>query len=112
MSWMPDITNISLTVLIPVIMAIGAVFLAIQSVMGLVTEAQTRRVVNKRLQFKERFETTSEAMVELRKSRGLDKNGNLAMPLRWFNQLVVRSGLKFQPLRWFGMSAGQVWSRG
>ena len=106
MSWMPDITNISLTVLIPVIMAIGAVFLAIQSVMGLVTEAQTRRVVNKRLQFKERFETTSEAMVELRKSRGLDKNGNLAMPLRWFNQLVVRSGLKFQPLRWFGMSAG------
>ena len=72
MSWMPDIANISLTILIPSIMAIGAIFLAIQSVMGLVTEAQTRRVVNKRLQFKERFETTSEAMIELRKSRGLD----------------------------------------
>ena len=102
---MPDITNISLTILIPVIMAVGAIFLAIQSVLGLVTEAQTRRIVNKRLQFKDRFETTSEAMIELRKSRGLDREGNLSMPLRWFNQLVVRSGLKFQPLRWFGMSA-------
>ena len=106
MSWLPDITNLSLTILIPVIMAIGAAFLAIQSVMGLVTEAQTRRIVNKRLQFKERFETTSEAMIELRKARGLDRDGNLSMPLQWFNQLVVRSGLKFQPLKWFGMSAG------
>ena len=67
MSWLPDISQLSLTILIPVIMAIGAAFLAIQSVMGLVTEAQTRRIVNKRLQFKERFETTSEAMIELRK---------------------------------------------
>ena len=106
MSWLPDISQLSLTILIPVIMAIGAAFLAIQSVMGLVTEAQTRRIVNKRLQFKERFETTSEAMIELRKARGLDRDGNLSMPLQWFNQLVVRSGLKFQPLKWFGMSAG------
>ena len=45
-------------------------------------------------------------MIELRKARGLDDNGNFAMPLRWFNQLVVRSGLKFQPMKWFGMSAG------
>ena len=103
MSWLPDISQLSLTILIPVIMAIGAAFLAIQSVMGLVTEAQTRRIVNKRLQFKERFETTSEAMIELRKARGLDRDGNLSMPLQWFNQLVVRSGLKFQPLKWFGI---------
>ena len=106
MSWLPDFSSTSLTILVPVIMAIGAVFLAIQSVMGMVTEAQTRRIVNKRLQFKDRFETTSEAMIELRKARGLDDNGNFAMPLRWFNQLVVRSGLKFQPMKWFGMSAG------
>ncbi len=106
MSWLPDLSSTSLTILVPVIMAIGAVFLAIQSVMGMVTEAQTRRIVNKRLQFKDRFETTSEAMIELRKARGLDDNGNFAMPLRWFNQLVVRSGLKFQPMKWFGMSAG------
>ena len=91
--------------MIPVVMVIGAIFLAVQSVMGLMTEAQTQRIVNRRLQFKERFETNSEAMIELRKSRGLDKDGNLVMPLRWFNQLVVRSGLRLQPARWFGMSA-------
>lgn len=103
---LPDLSNISLFVLIPLIMVVGAIFLAIQSVLGLITEAQTQRVVNRRLQFKERFETTSEAMIELRKSRGLDKDGNLSMPLQWFNQLVVRSGLPFQPLRWFGASFG------
>ena len=54
MSWLPDLSSTSLTILVPVIMAIGAVFLAIQSVMGMVTEAQTRRIVNKRLQFKDR----------------------------------------------------------
>jgi tight adherence protein B len=39
-------------------------------------------------------------MIELRKSRGLDRDGNLAMSLRWLNQLIVRSGMKFQPARW------------
>lgn len=106
MSSLLDVSNVSITLLIPVIMAAGAIFLAIQSVLGVVTEAQTKRVVNRRLQFKERFETTSEAMIELRKIRGMDKDGNLAMPLQWFNQLVVRSGLPFAPLRWFGASAG------
>lgn len=101
-----DLSDVSLFVMVPLVMVIGAIFLAIQSVLGLITEAQTQRVVNRRLQFKERFETTSEAMIELRKSRGLDKDGNLSMPLRWFNQLVVRSGLPFQPLRWFGASFG------
>jgi tight adherence protein B len=83
------------------IMAIGAVFLALQAVMSLFSTAQTQRIVNQRLQFKERFESTNEAMIELRKSRGLDEFGNFAMPLQWFNQLVVRSGLPYQPARWF-----------
>jgi tight adherence protein B len=87
--------------MIPLIMAIGAVFLALQAVMSLFSTAQTQRIVNQRLQFKERFESTNEAMIELRKSRGLDEFGNFAMPLQWFNQLVVRSGLPYQPARWF-----------
>ena len=103
---LPDISSISLTIMIPMIMAIGAIFLALQAVMGLFSTAQTQRIVNQRLQFKERFESTSEAMVELRKSRGLDEFGNFAMPLEWFNQLVVRSGLPYQPARWFAMSGG------
>ncbi len=103
---LPDLSNISLTFVIPMVMATGAVFLALQAVMGLFSTAQTQRIVNQRLQFKERFESTSEAMIELRKSRGLDEFGNFAMPLEWFNQIVVRSGLPYQPVRWFAMSGG------
>jgi len=106
MPGLPDLSNISLVILIPVIMAAGAFFLAIQAVMGLVTTAQTQRIVNRRLQFGERFESTNEAMIELRKSRGLDEAGNFAMPLQWFNHLVVRSGLPYKPAQWFAMSGG------
>lgn len=106
MPGLSDLSNISLVILIPVIMAAGAFFLAIQAVMGLVTTAQTQRIVNRRLQFGERFESTNEAMIELRKSRGLDEAGNFAMPLQWFNHLVVRSGLPYKPAQWFAMSGG------
>ncbi len=90
--------------IVPAVMAAGAVFLALQTGIGLFTEARTQAIVNRRLQFKDRYSTTSEAMVELRKSRGLDRDGNLAMSLRWLNQLIVRSGLKFQPARWVAAS--------
>lgn len=103
---LPDITGYNMFLLICAIMAAGAFFLLIQSALGLVTQAQTQRIVNRRLQFKDRFASTSEAMVELRKSRGLDADGNFAMPLARFNRLVVRSGLPYQPLKWAAMSAG------
>lgn len=102
---LPDLSSIDAIIIIPVVMASGAVFLAIQSVLGLVSNAQTQRIVNRRLQFKERYETHNEAMIELRKSRGLDGEGNLAMSLLWLNQLIVRSGLKFEPAKWALMSA-------
>lgn len=85
-------------------MAIGAFFLAIQATFSLVTDARTERLVNRRLQFKDKYETHNEAMIELRKSRGLDRDGNLALSLRWINKLIVRSGLKFQPVRWVAMA--------
>ncbi len=101
----PALESFDASLIIPAIMTMGAVFMAIQSVIGLVSNAQTQRIVNRRLQFKERYATNNEAMIELRKSRGLDREGNLAMSLRWLNQLIVRSGLKFEPLRWVAMSA-------
>lgn len=102
---LPDPTNFDPALIIPAVMAMGAVFMAIQSVLGLLSNAQTQRIVNRRLQFKERYATHNEAMVELRKSRGLDREGNLAMSLLWLNQLIVRSGLKFEPVKWSAMSA-------
>ncbi|OYW86930.1 MAG: pilus assembly protein TadB [Hyphomonas sp. 32-62-5] len=98
---------------IPAIMAVGALVLAIQSVLSVVSDVRTQQIVNRRLQFKERYATHNEAMVELRKSRGLDRDGNLALSLHWLNRLIVRSGLKFQPARWAAMSlAGAVMASG
>ena len=102
---LPDFMSFDTMLIIPTVMAAGAVFMAIQSVLSLVTEAQTQRIVNRRLQFKARYATHNEAMIELRKSRGLDQDGNLAMSLRWLNQLIVRSGLKFEPVKWAAMAA-------
>lgn len=102
---LPDLASLDVSMLIAGVMATGAVFMAIQSVLGLVSNARTQQIVNRRLQFKERYATHNEAMIELRKSRGLDREGNLAMSLRWLNQLIVRSGLKFEPAKWALMSA-------
>ena len=43
---LPDLSDVSLTFMIPMIMAIGAVFLALQAVMSLFSTAQTQRIVN------------------------------------------------------------------
>ena len=102
---LPDLMSFDTALVIPAVMTIGAIFMAIQSVLGLVSNARTQQIVNRRLQFKDRYATHNEAMVELRKSRGLDSDGNLAMSLRWVNQLIVRSGLKFEPVKWVAMSA-------
>ena len=101
---LPDLSSMDVRLVIPGIMALGALLLAAQSVMSLVSDVHTQQIVNRRLQFKERYATHNEAMVELRKSRGLDGDGNLTMSLQWLNRLIVRSGLKFQPARWAAMS--------
>ena len=78
MPFLPDLMSFDTTLIIPAVMAMGAFFMAIQSVLGLVSNARTQQIVNRRLQFKERYATHNEAMIELRKSRGLDREGNLA----------------------------------
>ncbi len=112
----PSLPSLDSVLIIPVVMAAGAFFLAIQATLSLVTDARTERLVNRRLQFKDKYATHNEAMIELRKSRGLDRDGNLAMSLRWINRLIVRSALKYQPVRWGAMAvagaacvAGLVW---
>ncbi|KCZ95890.1 putative Flp pilus assembly protein TadB [Hyphomonas hirschiana VP5] len=101
---LPDLATLDMRLVIPAIMAVGALFLAVQSVLSLVSDVRTQQIVNRRLQFKDRYATHNEAMVELRKSRGLDQDGNLTMSLHWLNRLIVRSGLKFQPAKWAAMS--------
>jgi tight adherence protein B len=104
MSGLLNFDGFNMMLVIPGMMVAAAIFLAIQATLGIVTDARQKQVMNRRLQFKDKFESTRDAMVELRKSRGLDQEGNFAMPVRWFNQLVVRSGMKFQVWRFFGAS--------
>ena len=103
---MVDLADLDAKLLIPVVMGVTALFLAIQSVLSLFGQVRTQRIVNRRLQFKEKFAVHNEAMIELRRRRGLDRDGNLSMSLRWLNRMIVRSGLRFTPLRWMMMSAG------
>ncbi len=116
---LPDFSSVSMTTVIPIVMAVGAVFLCIQACIGLFTQARTQRIVNRRLQFKETFEGTGEMMVELRKSRGLNADGSFALPVAWFNRLVTQSGLDYRPWRWAGMAifggliaTGAAWRAG
>lgn len=116
---LPNPTSISPVTVIIAVMVIGAFFLCIQACIGMFTEAQTQRVVNRRLQFKEKYEATGEMMVELRKARGLNADGTFRMPIVWFNRLVTRTGLSFKPIQWSGMAllaglvaAAAVWRAG
>lgn len=94
------------------ILVFAAVFTAGQAVWGLVRVAGTRRKVNRRLVTAERIGSLADLVVELRKQRGLDENGERRIGLRWFSDLVVRSGVPYQPRKWVMVVAGlalSVW---
>ena len=88
------------------ILIFAAVFTLVQSVSGVVTAAGARRKVNQRLKVAERIGSLSDLVIELRKQRGLDAKGERTIALRWFSDLVVRSGVTFQPRRWAATAAG------
>lgn len=82
------------------ILVFAAVFAAVQGVSGLVTVAVQKRAVNRRLQVAERVGGgLSNLVVELRKQRGLNAAGE-RRGWRWLTDLIVRSGLPFEPRRW------------
>jgi tight adherence protein B len=92
--------------MIVLILVFAAVFTAVQAVSGLVTRAGARRKVNKRLMVAEKTGSLADLVVELRKQRGLNAAGGRRLAWPWFSDLVVRSGLTFQPRRWAAIAAG------
>lgn len=90
---------------VTMILIAASVFTAVQAMSGLVTRASSKRKVNKRLQVAEKTGSLADLVVELRKQRGLDSAGGRAIRWAWFSDLVVRSGLNFQPRRWALLSA-------
>ena len=88
------------------VLAFGSAFMAVQAVLGFGKAALEKTRINKRLKVKESQASVAELIVELRRQRGLDKDGNQRLSLHWFNDLVTRSGLHFQPTIWAGIAGG------
>jgi len=91
--------------MVVMILIFAAVFTAVQAVSGLVTRASSKRKVNKRLMVAEKTTSLADLVIELRKQRGLDASGGRRM-VRWFSDIVVRSGVSYQPRKWAAICAG------
>ena len=76
----------------------AAVFVAAQTVWGLVRRGAAKRVVNRRLAVAEQTGSLGELVLELRKQRGLTEEGQGRG--NFLADLIVRSGLKFEPRKW------------
>jgi tight adherence protein B len=88
------------------ILIAAAVFTLVQAISGLLTRASSKRKVNRRLAVAEKTGSLADLVVELRKQRGLNAAGERRISWPWFADLVVRSGLNFQPRRWAAFAAG------
>lgn len=86
--------------LIVLILVFAAVFTAGQAAFGLLTVATQKRKVNKRLKVAERVDGVSALVMELRKQRGLNAAGEKGERLRWLSNLIVASGVPYDPRKW------------
>ncbi len=82
------------------ILIFAAVFTAGQAAIGLISVATQKRKVNKRLKVAERVDGVSALVMELRKQRGLDAAGERGKRLRWLSNLIVASGVPYDPRKW------------
>jgi tight adherence protein B len=82
------------------ILVFAAVFTAGQAAIGLFSVATQKRKVNKRLKVAEKVDGVSALVMELRKQRGLDAKGERGKRLRWLSNLIVASGLAYNPKKW------------
>lgn len=80
-------------------------FLVVQGVSGLFGQAQMNKQLNRRLKAREQVGSVQQLILELRKERALNADGEMSLSSRWFNQLVTRSGVRFEPGKWACVSA-------
>jgi tight adherence protein B len=89
------------------ILLFATVFSVVQAGFSLARVGQAKRIVNRRLAIADRTTSLGDLVVELRKQRGLDEKGQSIISWAWLSDLVVRSGLPFQPRRWAALVAGE-----
>ena len=78
--------------------------LIVQGAFGLFGQAKMNQQLSRRLKARERAGSVEQLIIELRKERALNSEGELSMSSKWFNQLVTRSGMKFEPVKWAFLS--------
>ena len=86
--------------LVVLILVFAAVFTAGQAAFGLLTVATQKRKLNKRLKVAQQVDGVSELVMELRKQRGLNAAGEKSGRLRWLSDLIVASGVPYDPRKW------------
>src|SRR5215218_1941311 len=82
------------------ILIFAAVFTAGQAAFGLFSVATQKRRVNQRLKIAEKVDGVSAMVTELRKQRGLNADGRRGGAVRWLSNLIVTSGVPYDPRRW------------
>ena len=82
------------------ILIFAAVFTAGQAAIGLISVATQKRKVNKRLKVAEKVGGVSALVMERRKQRGLNSAGERGKRLRWLSNLIVASGVRYEPKKW------------
>jgi tight adherence protein B len=94
------LNGLSTPTIVFLILVFAAVASAFQGVFSLVKVGRLKRQVNRRLAVAETTKSLPDLVVELRKQRGLNEKGERKAGWAWFNDLVVRSGVPYQPRRW------------
>lgn len=75
-------------------------FFFVQALTGLFGEAKMNKQLTRRLKAREQTSSVQQLIIDLRRERALNAEGEMSLSSLWFNQLVTRSGLKFAPLKW------------
>ncbi|MEL6861918.1 MAG: type II secretion system F family protein [Pseudomonadota bacterium] len=88
------------------VLAFSSVFLAARSLIDFGKDARDHSLVNKRLKVQSENESIAEAVMELRRKRGLDEDGNRVIKSDWLGRLVARSGLDYKPGTWAAIAIG------
>jgi tight adherence protein B len=86
------------------ILVFAAVFTAAQAAIGLLSVATHKRKLNARLKVAEKVDGVSALVMELRKQRGLNAEGKKGERLRWLSDLIVASGVPYEPQKWILMA--------
>ena len=94
------------------ILVFAAVFTAAQAAIGLLSVATHKRKLNARLKVAEKVDGVSALVMELRKQRVLNADGKKGERLRWLSDLIVASGVPYEPQKWILFSVGAAMALG